>query len=854
MSINPNLVRDEAAALRTLEESVPYPIAQGLKSYRDIPMSRYSERLDALFKVCEVTTKLLAAMAAKLYLLDGATDEGFRSTLQAFRRPSLGSWVALLRGALSPASGRSDDDLLVLLKEWVESPISHDEDAWRGVENLARAVQIQRPKGALNNGKVLDFLVAFRNKTLGHGSRVTAHEYQERHDELLRVVAPWLSGLRSLEDYPLAFVEEVRVRRGDFYQTVRVGWGRELELREVRSDEPLLDNRLYCFRLSGDNLAAFALDLSPFLLFHACPSCRTHQLFVFNGQAKAVEYLSYGCGHFLIVDEPSGELVSIQRFLSGQMSLHQLFQGKILGRRIEPGPVGPSREARQRAAELVSVAQSILKSGLPSEAISALREALALNPDSEKAHLALGIAQLAGKEEPDHALQTLMRATKLNPDFAQAHYAVGHVARFLRRDDVAHESFARARSLDPSDRRFHVALADARPTSEADMGRDADEGGQQDSQLAALVAELLREDTSRLPPLRWWIVALPPWSWVAQSPFVSSITLVAAFLLIVLLVNADRLSPLRIGWFVNVSSLQLLGLLSPFLFARFAGQLFSQLRPVVNLPEDTFRRWYLAEILPFAGSFHILGRDGRYGVRQLFATDRTLLLLFAGGLLLFLPFQAACAMGMDPFVFSTAGIVTYAFYFFEVFALAWIPAFVIRALGFIPGFYHLPIRHFVDMPSSVSLRPLGTFYLKIASLGTLAFVLFTTQHYLFRTHETVPVASVGFIVVVYSFFFAVMFASQGVIMLTMTRLRERRLIEYSHHLERAFDESLKNPSERSFENLQRHRDYMRALRHGLSISGFTPQTLTWFAALAVLQMVVLGAYFALVSRGVWVAL
>jgi tetratricopeptide (TPR) repeat protein len=840
---------EAADALRSSEAWLPLPLAVGLKQYRDIHPDRAAERMDALLKVAEVLVKLSATIAAKAFLLDGAPGDAARAQLRDFSRPALGHWLGLLRATVAAYADRPSPPLIDSISSWYNAPLA--DDGVQAVRQLAGSSGFAVPAGRLTVAKGLDACGTFRNKTAGHGGRVSDDEYCTRHDALVRLVAGIVRGLSFLADYPLVFVEEVRVRAGDFYATLRVGRGREFDLREARTDGPLQDARLYAFAFDEADAPTFALDLSPFLIFRSCPTCHSQQVFVFNGHNRGLEYLSYQCGHLLAIDDASTELDNIERFLAGGISLYSLFHGKTLGARLEPGPVGATREARARAAQLVSVAIGLLKHDRHQDALPLLHEALGCDADSGEANLWLGIASLAVSDSVDTALGHCRRAAELRPDAPQLQYALAMVARARGAQDVATDALSRAISLDPANQRYAAARAEAASTAPA--LDDSSSPEERRRFAASLVEELANAPEWVLPRVDWWMTALPPWLWIRHRPMFGALTVTSILLAVSLAASAASLSGLRAAWLVNVAALQFLGLYCPFLFPKFLRRLHQQLRSVVNLPEDTFRRWFLAEAGPFLGPTQPSSDQGVGGLWRQVTQDRFNYGGFLVGFALFIPFQIMCAMGLDPFRGDLATIVRYGDYFLEVLFLAWIPPFVVRGLQFIPRFRELPIRHFVDMPDSVSLKPLATFFLKIASLGTAAYLLFTIQHYLFRTHATVPAASIAFIAIVYSLFFALMFASQATITVTMARLKERRLAEYAAHLEKAFDESMRSPSTKTLETLALHRTQMRTLRRGFGISGFTPASLAWFITLSVVEVAVLVGYLLLVRRGLWLA-
>ncbi|MDD2710456.1 MAG: hypothetical protein PHV34_20955 [Verrucomicrobiae bacterium] len=288
------------------------------------------------------------------------------------------------------------------------------------------------------------------------------------------------------------------------------------------------------------------------------------------------------------------------------------------------------------------------------------------------------------------------------------------------------------------------------------------------------------------------------------------------------------------------------------MFPAFITDLYEQLRPVVTIPQAAFRRWFLAECIPFVGSFHLLQQEGRFSWGDFCRREKFHLVVFLLAFAAFLPFQTACALGMDQFTCAPSCWVRFFFYYLEVYLLAWIPAFVIRALLFIFGFVRLPVRYFIGMPDSVSLKPLGTFYLKIATVGFCAFTLFTFQHYLFQTYVTVTLASIGYILIVYLLFFLIMLFSQALIMVSLDRHRQRAIVDFSYHIEDAYKVFIEKPTPDNFNTLANHKLHLDFLKRELKIGGLTKYGYLWFLSLALAEIAIMILYFILVKGSHWI--
>src|SRR5262249_9327322 len=154
-----------------------------------------------------------------------------------------------------------------------------------------------------------------------------------------------------------------------------------------------------------------------------------------------------------------------------------------------------------------------------------------------------------------------------------------------------------------------------------------------------------------------------------------------------------------------------------------------------------------------------------------------------------------------PFAPRVPVLARYFAYAFEAYCVSWTAAFCILSLRFIPAFADLPQRYFVDMPDSVSLRPLGEMFLDYALLGGAVMPFFLFQHYVFRTYQTVPEINHLYVVVALVLIFFCLAVSQIVIRQSLTKLKNRRLVEFSYHVESAFDDFVKSPGKVTFDRL-----------------------------------------------------
>jgi tetratricopeptide (TPR) repeat protein len=97
----------------------------------------------------------------------------------------------------------------------------------------------------------------------------------------------------------------------------------------------------------------------------------------------------------------------------------------------------------------IDMGSFLIETNRPQEAVPYLKQAIALVPDSPKAHQQLGKAYLAAKQFPA-AQAELEAAVRLEPDSAPAHYVLGQLYQKEGQPDKARQEFAKYQQLNAS--------------------------------------------------------------------------------------------------------------------------------------------------------------------------------------------------------------------------------------------------------------------------------------------------------------------------------------------------------------------------------------------------------------------
>jgi len=827
----------------------PFPISYCLKRYWDLPEDRDSDSVDSLLKIFEVNVKLLTSIASKHILMHGSYNEAFRARLSDFHRPSLGHWIEILRNAISGFNAISEkDDLTTHITKWANITINSNPEMIKAYNNIGKLISVNPGKGKINPLRIMDIICTFRNKAVAHGSRVSEIEYAKIHKTLKILVFHLIDCSGFLCNYDFCYVKEVKTKSGETFLTMRSSIGREFETEIIKSKVLLYDNRLYLMQKDEDKLL-FALDLSPFVVFSNCIECKTEQIFFYNSSGKNREFLSYQCGHRLLFDNPEDDLNQIEKFLKGEIPISFLYHGRTLSSNFENIGLEDYKQSKKKVEEILSLARELISRNQFEQSQELIEKAITNYKDSPEAFYLKAIVLLQLEANETILLGSIVEACRLAPNNSEYSTLAMLIYLLLNDYEKSKEYASKTYSLSPEDsknQKLNEAFSENKSLKDivGILGINSLDG----ASILNFIQQ--KKDEGKLE-LQMWVVALPPWSLIKNRPLMGSILICLSYLAIILAVSPNELDIRLVIRITNITIFNLVGLYVPFVLPRLVDTLYQKLKPVVTFEEDVFHRWFYTQITPIIGSYHYVCKSQSYKIKQVYKYDKSNLLLYVAALLVFIPLQISCASGLDPFTFKISVMVRYSFYIFQIICGIWVIPYVINSLNVIPIFGQMPIKFFIDMPDAVSLKPVGTYYLKVAALGTSAFVLFTIQHYIFHTHIYVRLISISFIISISLVFFAIMFASQFLIQNALTKLRDKKLIQFSKHLESSFGEMFDNPTEATLSKLTQNREIIRIIRKGMPSRGLTKQSRIAFVLLSIFQVAFLAFYFFLVYSNIW---
>jgi hypothetical protein len=476
-----------------------------------------------------------------------------------------------------------------------------------------------------------------------------------------------------------------------------------------------------------------------------------------------------------------------------------------------------------------------------------------LNPDSAGAHYLLGLTALMADRGVEQAVDALKKAVELNRDNAAAHFVLANVYQAAGdlAQAAAHAGLALANR--PASQAYRDFLRQAQeqltaaPAATA-VSYDLDLARRR--RLSDLAEVAFHADRSGRLTLAHWTACHHPWRLIRRSPLLGSALLATGLYALTVALHlpaVDGAVLLRLGVpYVIVW----MGLYFPFVVARMLERTYVRLLPAVNMPEDAFRRFFIRQSAAVLGGSCGLGEPpdaGRLG----YSWRHNRAHLVVAGLCLppLLVLQYLCAN--EPFwPLTPARAGLFAGAAFQVVAILWAVPLAIFCVLFIPRFYSIPVRYFLGMPAELSLASVGTFYVRLGWLSCVFFLFFLAQHYLFRTAQTVPLVSAAYVVLIAVWIVSIVGVSQGQLRRLLGRLKVRRVLEYSHHVEAAFEQAMKRPGPEAFAALEAHQRFLRGL-DGLNTRGLGGRDLAHFLLLVACLLAIAAAYTYLVVHDLW---
>jgi DeoR/GlpR family transcriptional regulator of sugar metabolism len=274
----------------------PYPLA---KCYEQLVRTRdIMQRRDQVRYLFEATLKYCACLSLGHYLNSGMRDPAIDGALGCLGRPSLGHWLNLFR--LCSRFGH-DNGGLPFPPATLEK--TRGRPAMLEAFNVIRHFLNPERKGnveAVSAFSFLEALVAYRNRTSGHGT--PQREHVEKFTPVIEAgVVDLLLHLGELRNLRLVYVAEIRVERHRFVHTLtRLMGTTPLAMPDylTSKEEAMLgqDRTLIVF---DERNEAFLFTVHPLLIY----SSDSVYILQSSDLKHDVEYLCHDTGALYVADQ-----------------------------------------------------------------------------------------------------------------------------------------------------------------------------------------------------------------------------------------------------------------------------------------------------------------------------------------------------------------------------------------------------------------------------------------------------------------------------------------------------------------------------------------------------------------------
>ncbi len=416
--------------------------------------------------------------------------------------------------------------------------------------------------------------------------------------------------------------------------------------------------------------------------------------------------------------------------------------------------VGPSEGDLQHADRYYKQAMASIDAGDLTPAMDRLQNAVQLNPDLAAAHYLLGLCCLLSDQEVARAIVPLKKATELNRDHDAAHFLLANVYYELNALQLAALHADQALATKPADQTYRDYQKQVRQKLGAppasDVGQEvavqAEIAPPRRRYLAELAGAVFHLAKARQLTLRHWATLHYPWRAIERHPFTGALLIAVGLYALCMLAQLFAYEHRRAVQLAVVYVIVWTGLYLPFVVARMLERTYVRLLPVVNMPEDAYRRFFIRQVAEILGASCTVQTPKGNRLRLSWEQDRSHLLTAVAAFLPLMGLQYVCAN--EPlWPLNPPRIALFVSAVIEVYVLLWIFPLGLSSIFFIPRFASIPLRYFLGMPDALSLASVGTFYVRIGWLACFGYFFFMLQHYLFRTFEVAPAASVAYIAV-----------------------------------------------------------------------------------------------------------
>ncbi|MBW2704229.1 MAG: hypothetical protein JRF33_25695, partial [Deltaproteobacteria bacterium] len=291
------------ALKKTVEAEYPGPLASVFRRCRVASKEDLGGRHKNLVDLFEVFIKyvcIVQLQEARVLLPDLASRLPQKEkSLEFLKRPSLGSWIGLLRILSKLDTDAVESRWLKQISEWYFEPKNENSASALSQLNQIEGVKYEK-RTKTPNAEICNALVSYRNKHLAHAANLRSEELEKRLPILESVLSYLINSASFLSEMVPFYVDRIEVAENSQWkiQATKL-MGATEEPVSYRCAEKLELSEIYLSDSSGGEISSAPISLGPFILWQMNADLKRSEAFFYNDAWRTkLEYLSYLSGSY----------------------------------------------------------------------------------------------------------------------------------------------------------------------------------------------------------------------------------------------------------------------------------------------------------------------------------------------------------------------------------------------------------------------------------------------------------------------------------------------------------------------------------------------------------------------------
>lgn len=737
----------------------PYPVAVIYKRFVYSDQEDLGTRKEILINLAEAILKFLCVIQlqeGRRFIVDFKEQLGGANALEFLLHPAMGHWAKLLRILSKVNTGNTKTVWMPKIQEWYGQ--GRSEENRLVVEHLKKSIGDLSIKVSGNPiSQICDLLPHLRNKEFHGAPNIRLEERLYHLEAGLTLLLKSASFLPEILVFYADRISIIEKKKKYSISAKNLIGAHDPSPHKYECNEQLEPKELYITKLDGGSLGGAIIPLTPFMRWQICDETRRPELFFFRDffRNRKLEYLSYESGETYIHPE-----------------LYSAFE-ELIDLDFQPDNDFESMdlsldERRERASTLYNRALIYYQQERTQNALEYLEQALVYEKRVD-IYLTLAEVMLELRERRDSIESILGRCLDIEPENAAASLLLDRLS-------------------------MEYGTTESPVETEGQSGNDFAKKG--NSNGNGLGDARITGGKPALEITVFNLFCLPAFSKYGVFFWMTLVSLWYSLSMIYELTIAESPQPVSTA-FQMVCCLMVIA--AAIAVRPWVERLRRPLQSQTRMEKDRFDKWYDQQVDLIFGSFSV--KDHVIQIAESIRNERT---LYYGGVVWVAVMTTAAVFFSQSYantaVLLTKRILDYALITAILYAAA---RYTVAVTMFVYRFSKLPLKPMLSKINIDGVRSLGPF---IAFNIALATSIYVALHLSFAFAYKHPFMGDLFFLCIgtsITAIWTVAFPFQ--LRRALQAAKSTVVFEYSDHIESAFKDFLKDPSD---ENEARYRSIL----------------------------------------------